>query len=340
MPPTIPDYSTEETIIIPEPKKSILGLLSFVVLVILFITGTFVYGYVTVKSQAPDNFPIDTPIVIKSGTSISAITKQMQKAGFVKSDLLLYVVLLSKYKPENVKASTYYFDTPLSVYEVADALVRGDFDSDLVSFIHIEGERSSEIARNAAAQLSDFNELEFLNLASTSEGKLFPETYRIPTDFTEVELYDLMVTTYEKNIAPLREQFKLVDLTEDEIITMASIIEREANSIESMKMVSGILQNRLRIGMGLQVDASMEYVLDKPLKELTAEDLKMDSPYNTYLYRGLTPTPIGNPGLDAIKAVLQPTQSDNMFYITGDDGNFYYAKDFDEHRLNIAKHLR
>ena len=84
----------------------------------------------------------------------------------------------------------------------------------------------------------------------------------------------------------------------------------------------------------------MEYIFDKPLKELTAEDLKMDTPYNTYLYRGLTPTAIGNPGLDALKAVLEPTPSEYMFYITGDDGNFYYAKTFDDHRQNISKYLR
>ena len=130
------------------------------------------------------------------------------------------------------------------------------------------------------------------------------------------------------------------NLSEHDVVILASIIEREANSTTSMKLVSGILQNRLALDMALQVDASMEYILEKPLKELTAEDLKIDTPYNTYLYRGLPPTAIGNPGLDAIMAVLEPTPSEYMFYITGTDGEFYYAKNFDEHRLNIAKYLR
>ena len=291
-------------------------------------------------TQPPSDFPVDTSIEIEPGTSISAITKQLESQRVVKSALLLYVVLLTNYEPENVKASTYYLDTPLSVFAVADMLVRGDFNANLISFTHIEGERASHVAKNAALQLTNFDAAEFMMLASTSEGKLFPETYRIPKDFTEAELLELMLETYEKNIAPLREDFKLVDLSENEVAILASIIEREANSIESMKMVSGILQNRLRIGMGLQVDASMEYILDKPLKELTAEDLKMDTPYNTYLYRGLTPTAIGNPGLDALKAVLEPTPSEYMFYITGDDGNFYYAETFDEHKVNIARYLK
>ena len=92
--------------------------------------------------------------------------------------------------------------------------------------------------------------------------------------------------------------------------------------------------------MPLQADASIEYVLDKPLNELTADDLKIESPYNTYLNQGLPPTPIGNPGLEAILAVLEPAQTDDLFYITGNDGEFYYAKTFDEHRLNIARYLK
>ena len=296
--------------------------------------------YVKNLAKPPANFPVAVNIEILPGTPITNITKQLKTAGVVKSDLLLYVVLLTYYEPKNVKASTYYFDEPLDVYGVAQALVAGDFDTNLVSFIHIEGERATHIAKNAETKLINFSAREFMQLASTSEGKLFPETYRIPKDFSEQQLFDLMLATYEEKVAPLRTTFTSNILSESDIIILASIIEREANSTESMKMVAGILQNRLSIGMGLQVDASMEYILDKPLKELTAADLKMESPYNTYLYRGLTPTAIGNPGLDAIKAVLEPTPSEYMFYITGDDGNFYYAKDFEGHKLNVSRHLK
>ena len=96
----------------------------------------------------------------------------------------------------------------------------------------------------------------------------------------------------------------------------------------------------MSIGMALQADASIEYVLDKPLSELTSEDLKIDSPYNTYLYTGLPPTPIGNPGLQAIMAVLEPTESDYFYYITDEDGVFHYAQTFNQHKSNIAKYLR
>jgi len=144
---------------------------------------------------------------------------------------------------------------------------------------------------------------------------------------------------------PLREQIELSPLSEYEALILASIIEREANDEESMKMVSGILQNRLKIGMALQADASIEYTIGTPLNELPPGQLaselrETESPYNTYLNTGLTPTPIGNPGLMAIKAALNPTPSDNFFYITGNDGEFYYAETLKGHNQNIARYLR
>ncbi len=320
-----------------KPQKSKKGIGGFLMLIILVLCG---YFYVQFLAQPPERFPENTPIEVIPGSSISAITKQFEDVGVVRSKLLLYIVLLTSYEPADVKASTYLFSEPQNVYQVAATLVRGDFDSLLISFIHREGEPVKDIATNASAKLVNFSATEFIQLASTSEGRLFPETYRIPKTYTPQELFTLMQDTYEEKVSPLRAQMKARNLQEQEVLILASIIEREANSTTSMKLVSGILQNRLALDMALQVDASMEYILDKPLKELTADDLKIDTPYNTYLYRGLPPTAIGNPGLDAIIAVLEPTSSEYMFYITGNDGNFYYSKDFDGHRQNIAKYLR
>ncbi len=313
------------------------GLFLIIFLALILLGG---YVYLQSLSQAPTNFPSNTPIEVVPGTSISTITKQFKQAGVVRSDLLLYFVLLTSYKPEDVKASTYIFTDPQDVYAVAETLIKGDFDSLLIPFIHREGEPVNEIATNASSELTNFSAEEFIMHASTSEGFLFPETYRIPKTYTPLELFTLMTETYEEKVSPLRDLMKAQSLKEKDVIILASIIEREANSTTSMKLVSGILQNRLALAMALQVDASMEYILEKPLKELTAEDLKIDTPYNTYLYRGLPPTAIGNPGLDAIMAVLEPTVSEYMFYITGTDGEFYYAKNFDEHRQNINQYLR
>ena len=107
-----------------------------------------------------------------------------------------------------------------------------------------------------------------------------------------------------------------------------------------MKIVAGILENRLKKNMPLQVDASLEYILHKPLSELSAKDLDLDSPYNTYKNKGLPPTAIGNPGLTAIMAVLEPTITDYIFYLTDNQGNFHYAKTFEEHKKNVTTYLK
>jgi UPF0755 protein len=145
---------------------------------------------------------------------------------------------------------------------------------------------------------------------------------------------------YEASIAPLRGTMESRGYTEDEVIILASILEREANDETSMRMVAGILENRLRDDMPLQVDAVFQYYTGKGSSDLTLEDLTTDTPYNTYTNIGLPPQPIGNPGLMAIEAVLNPTPSDYYYYLTGDDGEFYYAKTFEEHKRNKARYLR
>jgi UPF0755 protein len=121
---------------------------------------------------------------------------------------------------------------------------------------------------------------------------------------------------------------------------MASLLEREANTAKDRRIVAGILWERLKIGMPLQVDAVFSYILEKDAYAPLFEDLKIESPYNTYLYRGLTPTPIGNPGIDAILAAAEPTKTKYLYYLTGKDGHMYYATTFAGHQSNREKYLR
>lgn len=313
--------------------------LSFLVVFILAIIVGFYYFVVSIQ-KPPANFPIDTPVTISVGSTVRDVAKILKENDLVKSELAFFAYFTLFHDQTSLKASNYVFAEALSLPELAYRLTQGNYGEGLIRFTHIEGERVEKIAEQAEKVLSDFNKEKFLVLAKPFEGKLFPETYMIPDDYTEEELFDLLTKTFAEKIAPYEEEITNHNLSLDEIIILASILEREANTPESKKIVSGILQNRLSIDMPLQVDASIEYVLDKPLSELQPEDLKIDSPYNTYLNIGLPPTPIGNPGLVAIEAILRPTKTEYVFYITGNDGNFYYAKDFDEHRQNIAKYLR
>lgn len=290
-------------------------------------------------NRAPGDFPVNEPVVVPRGLSASAIADLMDERGVVRSNLILYLNLLWRHDPNNIQAGTYIFGERLTTAEVARRLATAGAADNLVILTLPEGYTAKEFALLAKAAMPSFDEIAFIELTKGKEGYLFPDTYYIPEDYSPLELATLLQETYEEKLADRLGLMAAHPLGIDGAITLASLIEREANSLESMKLVSGILQKRLEEGMRLQVDASMEYVLDKPLHSLTAEDLEMDSPYNTYLNDGLPPTPIGNPGLQAIDAVLEPTESSYYYYLTDSEGNFYYARTFDEHKANIAKYL-
>jgi UPF0755 protein len=258
----------------------------------------------------------------------------------VKSKHLLYYSLVLFHEPTTLKASNYRFDQPITTTEVATKLTEGDFATDLISFTHFEGERASSIASRAALVLPNFDPERFIAAAEPHEGKIFPETYFVPFSFTDDDLLTLMLDTFTEKIGPYEEEIANHPLSLNEVLVLASIIEREANTPKSMNLVSSVLQNRLEIDMALQADASIEYILNKPLSELTPDDLKIDSPYNTYLYRGLPPTPIGNPGIDSIEAVLKPADSEYFYYITDDTGTFHFSETYDQHLRNIEAYLR
>ena len=315
-------------------KKILVGSSIFLLIIFLII------WYISYLQKPPTDFPLNEPIEIIHGQSVREISHLLQMRNVIQSNWLLNFILLTKYNPSDIKASTYIFTEPVNTFAVAKRLSLGDFTSNLIRFTHMEGERVSQIADSANELLANFDKQSFLTEAVPLEGKLFPDTYFIPKNYSAHELLVMMLTNYEKKLVPIRELINQSPLSENEVITLASIIEREANSLEPMKYVSGILQNRLGLGMPLQVDASLEYILDKTLSELKPSDLKIISPYNTYLNSGLPPTPIGNPGLKSIQAVLNPIQSDYLYYITDDLGNFHYANTFTEHKANIAKYLR
>lgn len=313
----------------------------FLVILIISILALLAFFYASRFVQTPpENFPINKPIVIEKGTGLRAAVKQMRNEGVIRSEMALFFYMLSVHRDESIKAGTYIFTQPINLHDLSFELIQGNNVNNLIRFTHTEGETVAKIAARAKETIKDFDADRFLAFALPTEGKLFPETYLIPENYPADELYVLMRNKFDEEIKLLETKITDSELSLDEIIILASIIEREANTSESKHLVSGILQNRLASDMYLQVDASLEYILDKPLSELTPEDLKIDSLYNTYLYKGLPPTPIGNPGLESIMAVLEPTSSDYLFYITGTDGEFYYAKNFEEHKMNVAKYLR
>jgi UPF0755 protein len=308
-------------------------------LIISLVLGGVAF-FVQSKRVPPIDFPVATPITIPAGTSVSKIVKIFKENHVVQSELLLYTILLTKYTPKDVKASTYVFDKPYDVFAIAEKLAHGDFTSSLVRLTHREGESVEDLAAFVHAVLPDISEADFITKATPYEGTLFPETYFLPPHFTAEDVIKTLHDKYESVMSGYRSAIASSNRTEGNTIVLASIVEREANSPESMAMVAGILEHRLAIHMPLQADATLEYALSKPLSELTAADLDIESPYNSYKNKGLPPTAIGNPGKTAIEAVIHPTENDYLYYITDKDGVFHYAVTFEEHKKNIARYLK
>lgn len=169
------------------------------------------------------------------------------------------------------------------------------------------------------------------------EGYLFPDTYRFYPDATAEDIVTTMVNQMQMNIEGIEGVDGIGSI--HELLTLASIIEKEVPSADEMKIISGIFHNRLDIGMPLQSCATINYITGKDDPAVSAEDLAIDSMYNTYMYAGLTPGPISNPGLNAIDAALNPQATDYLYFLANSNGETFYAKTFDEHVANKNQYL-
>jgi UPF0755 protein len=307
-----------------------------ILLGVAFLLALGMFLFVRLNSTPPRDFPINTDIVIREGMTQVEIVNELVEASVVKSSLLLNLTLKYYFKNKFILAGTYQFPGPHSVREVAQALTEGLHKSPTFKLVLPEGFAT----RDFYNMLPEGYRYTYTQNIIALEGYLFPDTYFITNDMSVDAILVLLQETMKEKLLPYRDAIVHSGFTEHEVLTLASIIEREANDQESMRLVSGILQNRLTQGMSLQVDATLDYILDKTSAELTLDDLELDSPFNTYKYGGLPPHPIANPGLNSIEAVLYPTETDYLYYLTGDDGKFYYAKTFEQHKQNKARYLR
>ncbi len=287
----------------------------------------------------PRTFPVGIRIGIPQGTSLAGSAKILAEKHVVRSSLLLQFLLIAQSGTNGVKAGTYQFDQPLSTLVVAHALLAGSHGVPLIRITIPEGLRNAQIDALVSAQLSTITPGAFERATAGKEGYLFPDTYYVPETFTAEQFVTLMEDTFKQKIMGLATPSDSPTRSVPDIITMASILEREGNNEESMRRIAGILWKRLDHDMPLQVDASFSYLFNKASSKVTVDDLKTDSPYNTYKYKGLPPTPLNNPGLTALTAALSPTESPFLYYLTAPDGTFHYARTYQEHKKNATRYL-
>ena len=285
------------------------------VVIIFFCT----YGYKELFS-VPENFPVDKNFIVGENESLRSISKRLEVDGYITSPLLFRLGISFFGKDRAIQLGGYTFSTAVPLTRVIDTFVEGQPSSPLLMVTIPEGSTSFEIASLVMKVLPSITRDVFSKTIKdyNADGRLFPSTYFLVPSYNAEDIVKLMLNTFSKKSAPLLDsRIPLPLTTEHEVIVLASILEGEAKTAD-MKMVSGILLARLTQDMPLQVDVALE----------------------TYKRRGLPKMPINNPGLAAIDAVLHPTKSNYLYYITGNDGVMYYAKTFEEHKRNIRNHLK
>ena len=173
------------------------------------------------------------------------------------------------------------------------------------------------------------------------EGYLFPDTYEFSKDATADQVANIMIDTMKSHIDDLGAPTgDAVGMSTHEMLTLASIVEKEVRTAETMKNVADVFLKRIAIGMPLQSDATINFIIDGDNPSPLYSDLEVESPYNTYKHAGLPPGPISAPGLNALTAVFHPTSNDYYYFLTTDAGAIYYAKTYDQHLVNKANHLK
>jgi UPF0755 protein len=297
-------------------------------------------------------------VTIKKGDNALVVGKKLSQEGVISGKYYLAIYLWKKNELHSLVAGVYEFAPGLKIPEIARIITGGEVLPTSVPVLFPEGMTIEDMAavldkngfsgadfisaaNNPSQELKD--KYKFLNeipKGKSLEGYLFPDTYFIAKDANSEQIIDKMLDAFNGKVFLATEKdIKAQDKTLYQIITMASILEREVGTKEDFRIVSGIFWKRISIGQALQSDATLEYILKTKNFQHSIAQTKIDSPYNTYKYRGLPPGPVSNPGVNAVSAALNPENSNYLYFLTDPKNpkNTVYSATFEEHVKNKQK---
>ncbi|MDP3735559.1 MAG: endolytic transglycosylase MltG [bacterium] len=289
--------------------------------------------------RAPAHFPVGSIVMIPKGLTLHEAGVVLENAQVIRSPLLLRLVLALSGSERAVIAGDYFFSMRSNIFGIARRIRGGEYGLAPGRVLVQEGATRSEIAEILAAKFGRFDPTRFIEITLGAEGYLFPDTYFFLPTVSAEEVARVMREQFDARIASLAPEIEAFGRPLADIITMASLIEKEAHDLETMRRIASVLWNRMEVGMPLQVDAAFLYINGKNTFELTHDDLATTSPYNTYKHIGLPPGPIASPGLGAIEAAVTPVETDYLFYLSDRSGHTYFARTFDEHKVNRRLYL-
>jgi len=322
-----------------------------VIIIIIAVSGGLFYLYCP-----PTDFNSDLIVTIDGGSSAKQIAKELKSRGAIRSVIFFnFFAGLTKAEKKLI-AGEHQIKAKSSIKEILRQLQSKSNLSRERNITIIEGWRVKEIRdyllEAGVVSQADFDEAvavgdwrsqyDFLHDSKIKslEGFLFPDTYRIFTDASAQNIIKKMLDNFDLKLTiAMRDELATQKRSIYEAVILASIIEREALYDEDRFIIAGIFLNRLQEGIGLQSDATVNYVTGKKTARPSYADLQVDSTYNTYKYRGLPPGPISNPGLSSLKAAVYPEQSDYFYFLTDSAGRAHFAKTYEGHQQNIVKYL-
>lgn len=275
-------------------------------------------------------------IQIPAGSNARQIIKILEDNEIIrKNDYVLKILLRLSRLEDRLKYGEYSLSPGMNLVQIMEKIVKGEVVTYQVTIP--EGYNCEQIAELLEKKEIALKE-DFLKLVKEGgrswEGYLFPDTYEVPKGYGAENMFKLMLDNFDRKTEDLKQKNRLDQRSWGEIIILASIIEKEAKYNEEKNMVASVFYNRLKINMKLQSCATIQYILGQPKEKLNESDLNIDSPYNTYLYYGLPPGPICNPGLNSIIAALEPAETEWLYFTLGPDGRHIFSKTYEDHLKN------
>lgn len=311
--------------------------------VVLILLGAIIFGGILwwkdgVSAVNPTN-KNSTIFVVQKGDGVREIANRLKSKGLIKSRIVFFLLVRQLNLDKKIEAGDFRLSPSMSAQQIAQNLTHGTLD---IWTTISEGKRAAEVAEILKEKIPTYNS-SWVDVLFANQGYLFPDTYLIPKDASIKSIVAQMRNNFEQKYGSL--DTSKTKLSKNDVVILASLVEREAKFPEDRPLVASVLLNRLEIGMKLDIDATVQYVLGYSKEEkkwwrknLTFEDLKIASPYNTYRNVGLPPTPIANPGVDSINAVVNPKDTNYIYYISDKTGHLHFAKTLGEQNVNIQKY--
>jgi UPF0755 protein len=295
------------------------------------------------NGQRPVNAANKTTIIfiIKKGENLRDVGYSLKKEGLIRDPIVFFLLIKQQNLDGKIQAGDFRLSPSMSTSDIAQNLTHGTLD---IWVTIPEGKRATEIAELLQTKLPSYRAT-WKDKLIQQEGYLFPDTYLFPNDANIDAIIQVMKNNFEKKYQEAAMN-TTTTLTKEQVVTLASLVQREANTPEDMAVVASVFENRLAANMALGSDVTVEYALGYDpaektwwKKDLNATDLEINSLYNTRLNPGLPPAPICNPGRSALQAVLHAPTTKYMYFVADKQGKVHFAKTLEEHNVNVKKYL-